>query len=147
MNSSNLAYVSKVTKIFDGNFKRIEDITRIILSDVDLNLNISKDEKAYDNALDMLQDRKTNYDKKIQALQFSNTSIKSIFLVKETEILGNSLLKENTFSEFFESEVYLKVQEAKLNPVRFSDLYDTNDFFVMRSINNLNTMTLLEKVL
>ena len=130
MNSSNLAYVSKVTKIFDGNFKRIEDITRIILSDVDLNLNISKDEKAYDNALDMLQDRKTNYDKKIQALQFSNTSIKSIFLVKETEILGNSLLKENTFSEFFESEVYLKVQEAKLNPVWFSDLYDTNDFLL-----------------
>ncbi|MDF2523309.1 MAG: uncharacterized protein K0R31_950, partial [Clostridiales bacterium] len=84
VNSSNLAYVSKVTKIFNGNIKSIEDITRIILSDVDLNSTISKDENSYDNTSAMLQDRKANYDNKIQALQFSNTSIKSIFLIKET---------------------------------------------------------------
>ena len=140
VNSSNLAYVSKVTKILDGNIKEIEDIIRIIMSDTEMNTAMSKTEKDYDNLFDMMQDRKNKIDNKVQALQFSNNKIRHIFLVKENEILGNAMFERQKFSdEFFKSDLFKDVQENNGGNGWYYDLYDTNDIFVMRNIRSINT--------
>lgn len=140
VNSSNVAYVSKVTKILDGNIKSIEDITRIIVADLELNAIISKNVNDYNSHFAMSEDRKNNYDKKISALQYSNTLIKNIFLVKENETIGKPPLNQQSFAdEFYKSDVYKQVDINKKNPSWFFDLYGTHDLYVMRVINNIDT--------
>jgi len=140
VNSSNMAYVSKVTKILDGKIKSVEDIARIILSDIDLNNTIRKDKDDYENAYLMLKDRETNFDKKVQALEFSNDMIKSIVLVKEEEFLGKDPYNlKQAFEDFYSSEEYIIVKEASTNVVWFSNLYDTEDLFLMRNINSITS--------
>lgn len=139
VNSSNLAYVSKVTKILNGNVDDIENIIKMIIVDSDLNCTIEKSETDYENTVEMLKDRKTNFEKKIQAMQFSNTAIKSIFLVKENELIGNVPFDQEVFKkEFVASDIYKQHVNLK-TVVWYANLFDTNDLFVMRTINSLNT--------
>ncbi len=140
VNSSNLAYATKVTKILDGNIKSIEDNTKLILSDIRLNSTVSKDINDYDSSYEMTKDRQENFDKSVQTLQFSNPMIKNIFLLKDQEILGSVPVElKGQLDGFFKSDVYEKVQKANLAPVWFFNLYGTQDLYVMRNINNSNT--------
>lgn len=137
VNSSNIAYVTKVTKILNGNIADIENITRIILADLELNLTISKDVTDYDNAYTMIKDREKNFDNKIRSLQFSSPSIKSIVLVKEEEVIGTYSFDKNSFiQEFHKSEIYKKVLDAKTNVIWSFNLFDTQDLFLLRNIMN-----------
>ena len=65
VDSSNLAYVSKVTKILDGNIQSIENITKMIIYDTDLASTLSKNAKDYKDSYDMMKERATNFDSKI----------------------------------------------------------------------------------
>ena len=44
MNSSNLAYVSKITEILDGNIETVDNITKLIVADADMNTAIGKND-------------------------------------------------------------------------------------------------------
>lgn len=61
VNSSNLAYVTKMTKILDGNVNSIGNVTRLLLADVDLNKTIEKNENDYKNPIEMVNDRLKNF--------------------------------------------------------------------------------------
>ncbi|PKM49346.1 MAG: hypothetical protein CVV02_16610 [Firmicutes bacterium HGW-Firmicutes-7] len=139
VNSSNLAYVSKVTKILDGKITSIENITRIIIADMDLNSTISKNESDYIDAFEMMQDRETNFNNKIQSLKFSNPLIKNIFIAKEDEVLGDISFDRTKFlKEFSKSNIFEQAQQSKLS-MWYTDLYDTDDLYIMRSINSVST--------
>jgi methyl-accepting chemotaxis protein len=140
VNSSNLAYVTKVTKIIDGNIKNFEDNITSLITDVDLNTTISKDVSYYKDVYEMTQERDINFSTKIQKIQYSNDMIRNIFLLKENEVLGSMPFDVKTFpDEFFKSDVYQMVKSAKNRNVWFYDLYETNDIYVMRSINSIAT--------
>lgn len=140
VNSSNLAYVSKVTNILDGKIKSIEDVTKILVSDKDLNAVIAKEQSDYKSTIDMLNDRGSNFEDKINAIQLSNAMIKSTCFVKENEVLGNiGIDQEAWYNNLFESDIYKKVKESKNEPIWFFDLYGTKDLFVMRNMKNIRT--------
>jgi len=140
VNSSNLAYVSKVTKIFDGNIKSVEDITRIILADMDMNTSLVKDARDYDDSYEMLKDRQVNVDNKIQSLERSNKMINGIYVIKPNEIVGSvSFDTTGLIDEFFDSEVYKHVEKANQESVWFYNLYGTKDLFVMRNLKDFIT--------
>ena len=92
VNSSNLAYVIKVTKIFDGNIKNFEDSVKSLITDVDLNTTISKNISYYDDVYEMSQDRDINFSTKIQKVQYSNKMIRNIFLLKRRKFSEVCLL-------------------------------------------------------
>lgn len=143
VNSSNLAYVSKVTQIFNGNITSIESITKMIISDLDLNATVSKNASNYDNAFAMMKDRETYYENKVQSLQLSNNLIKSIFIVKENEVMGAPVELNKPLDGFFTSEVYETVKASERGSVWFYNLYGTEDLFVMRNLYNLNSAKLV----
>lgn len=139
VNSSNLAYVSKVTQILDGNVKSIDNIVRIILADVDMNNTMSNNKENYDNMFEMMKDRQMNFDNKVQALQFSSPFIKNIFLVKEDEILGNiPIANTNFLAEFISSDIYINAQNSKTTKW-YSNLYGTDDLYAIKNIASINT--------
>lgn len=140
VNVSNTAYVQKMIEILNADIESVENIISVILTDTDLNESVSKSERDYDNAFEMIKDREENYDKKIQSLRFSNKVIKNIFVVKENETIGEMLFPKNSFSEeFYKSEVYGEVEKSGSNTSWFINLYDTDDIFVMRRFPSLNT--------
>jgi methyl-accepting chemotaxis protein len=140
VNSSNLAYVSKVTKILDGNIEGIENISNLLLSDMDFIKAISKDISDYDSTYDMKMDRETNINKKIMSLLYSNSMLKSIFIVKEKEIIGDMPFNQKTFSDdFFHSDAYNELNKAKSTPCWFYNLNNTDDLYIMRTIKDLDT--------
>lgn len=140
VNSSNLAYVSKVVKIIDGKIKSVEDITGMLVSDVDMNTALSKEEKDYKNDTVMASDRDTNFTKKIQPLLYSNVQLKNIYFVKENENIGNlSVEEEQMLRGFFESDTYQSVKAAKYRPIWFTNLFNTDDLFVLRNIKSVIT--------
>jgi methyl-accepting chemotaxis protein len=139
VNSSNLAYVSEVNKNIDGKIESIENVTKIILADMDLNATMSKDISDYESKSAMMADRKMHFSVKMDALMFSNKFIKNIFFVKEDEILGSIAFRSKTFLEDFnQSEIRQKVLDQK-GVLWFYDLYDTDYIYVMRDIKNLQT--------
>lgn len=143
VNSSNLAYVSKVTQIFNGDITSIESITKMIISDLDLNATVSKDASDYDNGFAMMKDRETYYENKIQSLQLSNNLIKSIFIVKENEVMGAPVELNKPLDGFFTSEVYEAVKASERGAIWFYNLYGTEDLYVMRNLYNLNSAKLV----
>ena len=90
----------------------------------------------YAAVFDMMQDRKTNIDKKIQSLLFSNKMVKSISIIQEDEILGDSL--KITSDEFYASDVFTQLQASK-STMWFYDLFDTKNLFVLRNLKSINT--------
>jgi methyl-accepting chemotaxis protein len=104
-----------------------------------LNETVSKESSDYDSQYEMIKDRSTNFDEKVNSLVYSNDLIKSIVLVKENEMIGTSILDKKYYENFFQSKICQKVMDAKTDPVWFYNLYNTDDIFFMRSLNNLNT--------
>ncbi len=140
VNNSNLAYVSKVTKILDGKLKSIEDVTRLVVSDVEMNKAIGRDAKNYPNAFDMMKDRETNINNKIQTLMFSNNMIRNIIIVQEDENFGNvSVALKEQLKDFYTSELYQRVEASESSSVWFYNLFGTEDIFVMRNIRSIQT--------
>ena len=140
VNSSNLSYVTKVAKILDGKIKSIDDITRLIIADTELNNALTKDEEDYENVYEMMVDRKDNVSAKFQSLEFSNKMIKKIFVVLENEIIGSDIINSDEFIKaFYESDEYKTVSASNTTTLWLSDLYDTKDLYVMRVIKNFNT--------
>jgi len=136
VNSSNLAYVSKVSKILDGNINSIDNITKIIIADKALTTTISKSKSNYNTGNEFQQDRKANFVNKIDAIRFSNFSIKSIIFIKKEESLGTFSYDTRSFvKDFNASDIHQQVLDSK-SPLWFYDLYKTKDIFVMRNIKN-----------
>lgn len=140
VNSSNLAYVTKMTKILDGEVNSIENVTRLLLADVDLNKTIEKNENDYKNPIEMVKDRLKNFDNKVQALQFSNQTIKNIYFIKENELIGITPFDDvdQFHQEFLESDIYRQAKETN-STLWYTDLFHTDDLFLIRSINSITT--------
>ncbi len=139
VNNSNIAYATKVVKILNGNISDIDNVSKVLMADAKLNGTVSKKPTDYDSQYEMVQDRLTNFDGKVNSLLYSNNFIKSIVVVKEKEVLGTTFVDEKNYETFYESEIYQTVMDAKSDPVWFYNLYDTDDLFFMRNLNNLNS--------
>jgi len=139
VNSSNLAYVSKVTKILNVNIQSIENITKMIIYDTDLASTLCKTVNDYDDSYDMMKDRATNFDSKIDSLKYSNPFIERIFFVKPDEIIGDMTSNKKQFlKDFVESDIYKAGKDLK-STVWYANLYGTNDLFAMRNLIDINT--------
>lgn len=135
-----MAYVLKATKILDGKINGIENNSKILLSDKDFNSKLSKDVSEYDNDYDLKNERYKLLYNKIKAMQYSDLMIKNIIIVKENEIIGDVVTEQKeVFNDFFLSDVFHRVNEAKSTPVWFYNLYKTDDLYVMQTLKNFNT--------
>lgn len=144
VNSSNLAYTLKVTKILDGYIKNIENTAKIITKDLNLNKTIAKDISSYQSEFEMKTDREINFDNKVKSLVLSNDMIKNIFLVKKNEAIGNIPFEKTKFIEdFFVSDIFAKVNEAGNQPVWFFNLYNTEDIYLMQNVQNVGSGNLI----
>lgn len=140
VNSSNTAYVNKVTNIFQNKLLSIEDISKMILVDIDMNKMFGKGLSDYENASLMMNDRQQNFTKKVESILFSNALIVNIFFIKDDEIIGGVLeSQKDLYKTFADSEEYKKLSEEGDEPVWFHDLYGTNDLYLMRNIRNINS--------
>ncbi|MCF8018630.1 MAG: methyl-accepting chemotaxis protein [Vallitaleaceae bacterium] len=140
VNSSNTAYVNKVTNIFNNKLLSIEDNSKMILVDLDMNRVLGKGPSDYDNEFYMMNDRQQNISKKVESMLFTNALIVNIFFIKEDEIIGSVTGdQKDLYKTFADSEEKKIISEAGDNPVWFHDLYGTNDLFLMRNIKKLNS--------
>lgn len=140
VNSSNTAYVNKVTSIFQNKIMGIEDISKMMVVDIDLNKVLSKSRGDYDNDFLMMQEREHYFKKKVEAIEFSNKYVVNIFFIKQDEIIGGvTNNQKDLYKTFAESEENKMIVKANDQPVWFHNLYGTDDLFLMRSIRNANT--------
>lgn len=139
INNSNTAYASKVIKILNGSILDVDNVSKVLMADSKLNETVSKKPSDYESPYAMVQDRLVNFEGKVNSLVYSNDLIKSIVLVKEDEILGTTQVDKTAYETFYQSEIYQTVMDAKSDPVWYYNLYDTEDLFFMRSLNNLNS--------
>jgi len=140
VSDSNMAYTSKVTRILDGYITNIENTAKIITTDLNLIKAVSRDASFYATAFEMEQDRDTNIINKIKSLMMSNEMIRNIFIVKDTEIIGNSPFVAETFIEnFYSGPEYQILREANSSPVWFFNLYNKDDIYLMQNMNNVMT--------
>jgi methyl-accepting chemotaxis protein len=144
VDSSNTAYVNKVTKILQNKLLSIEDISKMILVDIDMNKVFGKGPSDYKNAFLMMSDRQQNFTKKVEAILFSNALVVNIFFIKDDEIIGGVTNNQKDLNKTFaDSEENKKLSEADDEPVWFHDLYSTKDLFLMRKIRNINSDKIL----
>jgi len=140
VNSSNTAYVNKVTNIFQNKLLSIEDTSKMILVDEDMNKVLRKGQSNYDNEYLMLQDRQQNFTKKVESILFANAVVVNVFFIKDDEIIGGVTNNQtDLYKTFADSKEYKKISEADDKPVWFHDLYGTKDLFLMRNIRNMNS--------
>jgi len=140
VDTSNTAYVNKVTKIFQNKLLSIEDISKMILVDIDMNKVLGKGTSDYENAFLMMNDRQQNFTKKVESILFSNTLVVNIFFIKDDEIIGGvTNNQKDLYKTFTNSEENKKLSEADDKPVWFHDLYGTEDLYLMRNIRNINS--------
>jgi len=144
VDSSNTAYVNKVTKIFQNKLLSIEDTSKMILVDIDMNKVFGKGPSNYENAFLMMSDRQQNFTKKVEAILFSNALVVNIFFIKDDEIIGGVTNNQKDLNKTFaDSEENKKISEADDKPVWFHDLYSTKDLFLMRKIRDINSDKIL----
>ncbi len=140
VDSSNTAYVNKVTHIFQNKLLSIEDISKMIVVDMDMNKVLGKGLSDYDNAFLMMNDRQQNITKKVESILFSNALVVNIFFIKEDEIIGGvTNNQKDLYKTFADSEENSRLSEAGDKPVWFHDLYGTDDLFLMRKIRDIES--------
>ena len=137
--SSNLAYAVKTTKILDSKVTSIEEISRNLISDTDLNKYLASSSKDYENDFAMVQMREKVFDKKVESLEFSNKMVKSIFIIKDKDIIttGSMSVTKEQKDVFFESDFYKTLQKNELKTIWKSNLFDTKDLYLFRNMNNM----------
>lgn len=144
VDSSNTAYVNKVTNIFQNKLLSIEDTSKMILVDLDMNKVLGKGPSDYDNASLMMNDRQQHFTKKVESILFSNALIVNIFFIKEDEIIGGvTNNQKDLYKTFANSEENKKIFEAGDQPVWFHDLYGSDDLYLMRNIRNIDSDEIL----
>jgi methyl-accepting chemotaxis protein len=136
VNSANMAYVSKVTDILNGKLKSVEDMTRMVITDEDLIGTLAKNPEDYDNTLAMKQEHEKNITDKLFSLQYSNTWVKEVIIIKGDEVIGSSQ-GMMVLDAFKASGVAQKIQEANSKPVWFHDALGTKDLFLLRTLKSL----------
>lgn len=135
VNESNLAYVSKVSKILNNNIKSVEDISKLILIDEAMTKALSKSSNDYKNVLQMNSDRSENFEKKVFAYKYSNALIKNIFIIKDNEIIGDTPVTSSIrMEDFLKSSEYQATLDNKDDSVWFYNLFGTEDLFLLRNL-------------
>jgi methyl-accepting chemotaxis protein len=137
VNESNLAYVSKVSKILNNNIRSVEDISKLILIDEAMTKALSKSPDDYKNVLQLNKDRSENFEKKVFAYKYSNALVKNIFVIKDNEIIGDTPGSSSTrMEDFLKRPEYQATLDNKDDPVWFYNLFGTDDLFLLRNLDS-----------
>lgn len=136
VNSSNIAYASKLTDVLDSKIMNIEDLSKQVIADENVNTIISKDAKDYTSRLEMNLDRKSNVTEKFSSLRYANSWVKEIYLIKDQEIVGGSA-SVKILDGFYQSDTYKQLESEGKKPIWAHDILDTKDLYLLRSVNNL----------
>jgi methyl-accepting chemotaxis protein len=135
----NLKATVKTTEIINMKLEAIEDISKMLLANTEVNKVLNKNEEDYENKEAMMAEREiiTNT---IQSITFSNKDIVSIFYIQKDELISgkgtNSFYHEDSFSDtFFTSDIYQAIQTNSNSTSWFYHLYNTNDLFLMRELS------------
>jgi methyl-accepting chemotaxis protein len=117
-----------------------ENISMILLSDDSFMKVISKSKSDYDNLYQMMKEREKVVNEKLFSLKYSNDNIDNICIMKRDEVIQVDSLKDGLENNFFESDEYKKVSEAKGKVVWFSNLGNNkDDIYLMRKLSRLTT--------
>lgn len=141
VDSSNQAYVSKVTDILNLKINNLIETSKIIIGDTVLLKTLDKSVRDYDNEYAMINDQKAKFEETVKPLIFSNKSIINIYAVMSDKIASNTKLvvTPETIKTFYESEEVKVLNENGTKPVWFSNLYDTDHIFLMRTFKSITT--------
>lgn len=139
VDSTNIAYETVLSQIIDIKLNKINDVSKIILSDADLMAMFGKEKSDYSNEYEMFSDRKI-FAEKFIGIQYTIPEIKDILIVKDREVLGaKGVHQSEDFIKQFQLEpVYAEVMASKAKTAWTMNLFDTDDIFFLRSIRNLS---------
>lgn len=144
VDNSNAAYISKSVEIMNIKMKYIEDTSKMIFADQNIVDVLKKTAADYENNYFMNQERKESLGNMITTISNSNSDIMNIFVVKDTEVI-DSQAKYSTpefLNTFLKSEEYQRVLDASSKPVWFSDLFGTEDIFLMRLFKGVGVLVI-----
>jgi len=142
VDSSNTAYVKKTSENIQMKLGDVDAVSLLIAKDSDITSVLKKNESDYDNPYNMTKERNDYITTVIYDLKKVNKWIEGIYFIQEDEIINpdgylEGIVDLEAFHEaFLKSDVYTIVKDAKLSPVWFYDLYDTDHIFYMRELND-----------
>lgn len=138
---SNASLTVKVGEVLDMRITQIEDVSKLIVSNLELLTTLGKTSADYENAYYMSLDRSENIDANLTAIQFSNPLITGIYFVKADEVIDPSrtspIKTPETREAFIASPEYAEAIEANGRPIWKHDLLGTGDLFFLRSVRGI----------
>ncbi|GKX28409.1 hypothetical protein SH1V18_08890 [Vallitalea longa] len=137
---SNEKLVTSINENINMKINEMENNSMVIMSDDSLVKTLSRSKDDYENLFDMLKERDSLINEKLFSIQYSNTNIKNIIIVKKDETIECRSTNGTISDGFFESEIYDKVSKAKGRAVWFSNVYDNpNSVYLMRKLTRIST--------
>lgn len=139
--SSNKAYISKVTELINRRIISVEEVAKFILSDIDLMSSVRKDHEDFPSEIERMTELERNVFMKIQALQASNEFVRYAYFVKDTEVIHNRTPygSEEFLKSFHKSEAFQLVTKSDTKSAWFYNLFETQDLFLFKNIVNMGS--------
>lgn len=137
--NANMAYSNKVTSVLDMKLQQIEDVSKLIVTNQEMVEIFDRSPDDYENAFDRLHERE-KFKEQVYSMQFSNSNILDMFIVKEDEIIESvsNHSDSDAFREaFLASDVYKLSLDIKNKPKWYYGLFDTQDLYFVRPVKSL----------
>ncbi|WP_193774452.1 methyl-accepting chemotaxis protein [Vallitalea guaymasensis] len=138
--SNNAKLINSINENINMKLKEIENTSMVIMSDDSLVKTVSKSKDDYENLFDMLKERDSLINEKLFSIQYSNTSIQNIIIVKKDETIECRATHGKISEGFFDSDIYKTVSEARGRAVWLSNVYDNPEsIYLMRKLTRIST--------
>ncbi|GMQ57937.1 methyl-accepting chemotaxis protein [Vallitalea sediminicola] len=138
--SNNVKLINSINENINMKLKEIENTSMVIMSDDSLVKTLSKNKDDYENLFDMLKERDSLINEKLFSIQYSNTSIQNIVIVKRDETIECRATHGKISEGFFDSDIYKRVSDARGRAIWLSNSYDNPDsIYLMRKLTRIST--------
>ncbi|WP_273321935.1 methyl-accepting chemotaxis protein [Vallitalea guaymasensis] len=138
--NNNTKLMNSINENINMKLKEIENTSMVIMSDDSLVKTVSKSKDDYENLFDMLKERDSLINEKLFSIQYSNTSIQNIIIVKKDETIECRATHGKISEGFFDSDIYKTVSEARGRAVWLSNVYDNPEsIYLMRKLTRIST--------
>lgn len=137
---SNEKLINSINQNINMKINEMENSSMVIMSDDSLVKTLARSKDDYENLFDMLKERDSLINEKLFSIQYSNTNIKNIIIVKKDETIECRSTNGTISDGFFESNIYDIVSKAKGRAVWFSNVYNNpSSVYLMRKLTRIST--------
>ena len=120
---------------------KVEDTTKLIVTDFDVLNVVEKDEEDYENYFDFARERLDIIDPLFMSITITNPYIDNILFVKENEVIQSENEAYYDTDEFRadvkSTQAYAAIMDRKQTVYWYHDAHDKQQIFLMRKITNV----------